>query len=74
LKKDLRVLVDSKLTKSQQGSHTGKAANSIVCYSRQNNASRSKEVIILLCSAVVRYSTKVWTHQLKRDVDILDRI
>ena len=54
-KKDLGVLVDNKLTMSQQGTHTAKAVNSILGSNRQSIASRVREVILPFCSALVRH-------------------
>ncbi|GAB0176301.1 mitochondrial enolase superfamily member 1 [Grus japonensis] len=53
--KDMVVLVNTKLTVSQQCALVAKAANSLGCV-RQTTASRLKKAILLLCSALVRHT------------------
>jgi len=70
--------MDTKLTMSQQNALVAKKANSFLGCIRQSIAIGSREVIFLLCSALVRphlkYCVQFWSPQYERDMDILEMI
>ncbi|PKU29354.1 hypothetical protein llap_20342 [Limosa lapponica baueri] len=75
---DLRVLVDTKLSMSQQRVLAAKAANGILSCIRQSTGDRSREAILPLYSALVKPHLECWVQcwppQYKRDMDILERV
>ncbi|RMC14090.1 hypothetical protein DUI87_09178 [Hirundo rustica rustica] len=76
--KDFGLLVDKKLSMSQQCAHVDEKADGVLGCIRKSIASRLREMILPLYSALVgphqECCVQLWAPQDKRDMELLEQV